>query len=80
MKPLRRLRSGRPDRSVAWWSTLLLIALGAVLTALFLSVRLVLSVGNEQGWQRSSANRSVPQADYRLPLRNMLSTPNRSEP
>ena len=75
MKP-----SHRRDRSVAWWSTLLLIALGAVLTALFLSMRLVLSVGSEEDWQPSNANRSLVHAERVSPSRNMLSTPNRTEP
>ena len=80
-KPSRTPNSSRrTDRSVAWWSTLLLIALGAVLSALFLSMRLVLSVGSEQGWQNSSANRSRPQAEQLSPPRNILGTPNRSEP
>ena len=81
MKLSRTIKpSRRTDRSVAWWSTLLLIALGAVLTALFLSMRLVLSLGSEQGWQQSSANPSLPHAELLSPSRNMLSTPNRSEP
>jgi hypothetical protein len=33
-----------PDRTVAWWSVLLLIALALVLTALFYSGRFVLSL------------------------------------
>lgn len=39
--------SGRLDRSVAWWSVGLLIALATVLAALFLSARLMLSLANE---------------------------------
>jgi hypothetical protein len=39
--------SGRLDRSVAWWSALLLVALATVLAALFLSARLMLSLANE---------------------------------
>jgi hypothetical protein len=66
------------DRSVAWWSTLLLVALAAVLTALLLSLRLVLSVGNEQG-SHSSADAALPRAEHVSPPRDILSTPNRSE-
>jgi hypothetical protein len=45
MKPSKEIRpSNRADRSVAWWSTLLLVALAAVLTALFLSGRMLLSL------------------------------------
>jgi hypothetical protein len=55
MKPSRAIRtSSRADRSVAWWSTLLLIALGAVLTALFLSARLLLSLASETGIEQTS--------------------------
>jgi len=42
------------DRSVARWRTALLIALGAVLMALFLSARLLLSLANEPGAQQIS--------------------------
>jgi len=45
--------SKRADRSVAWWSTLLLLALGAVLTALFLSGRMLLSL-EEPGTEQTS--------------------------
>jgi hypothetical protein len=55
MRPSRTIRpSNRADRSVAWWSTLLLIALGAVLTALFLSGRLLLSLADETGIEQTS--------------------------
>jgi hypothetical protein len=55
MKLSRATRpSSRADRSVAWWSTLLLLALGAVLTALFLSARLLLSLANEPGIEQTS--------------------------
>jgi len=37
----------RADRRVAWWSALLLVALGVVLTALFYSGRYVLSLDHE---------------------------------
>ena len=43
----------RADRSVAWWSTLLLVALGAVLMALFLSGRMLLSL-EEPGTEQTS--------------------------
>ena len=46
--------SNRADRTVAWVSTLLLVALGAVLTALFLSGRLLLSL-EEPGIEHTSA-------------------------
>jgi hypothetical protein len=46
----------RVDRSVAWWSALLLAALITVLAALFLSARLLLSLDNEQGHARSIAS------------------------
>ena len=45
MKLSKKLRpANRADRTVAWWSTLLLVALGAVLAALFLSGRMLLSL------------------------------------
>ena len=54
MKPPRENRSPhRADRSVAWWTTLLLVALGAVLTALFWSGRMLLSL-EEPGTKRTS--------------------------
>jgi hypothetical protein len=37
-----------PDRTVAWWSVLLLIALALVLTALFYSGRFVLSLDHAE--------------------------------
>lgn len=62
MKPSRAIRpSNRADRSVAWWSVLLLLALGAVLTALFLSARLLLSLANETGIEQTSV-RETPLA------------------
>jgi hypothetical protein len=56
MKPSKTIRHARggPDRSVARWSTVLLVALGAVLTALFLSGRLLLSLANEPGAEQTS--------------------------
>ena len=55
MKSSRENRSSnRADRSVAWWSTLLLVALGAVLTALFLSGRMLLSL-EEPGAEQTRA-------------------------
>lgn len=55
MKPSQTIRhpSGA-DRSVARWSTVLLVALVAVLTALFLSGRLLLSLANEPGTEQTS--------------------------
>jgi hypothetical protein len=37
-----------PDRTVAWWSALLLVALALVLTALFFSGRFVLSLDHDE--------------------------------
>jgi hypothetical protein len=49
VKPPKRAGSpAPPDRSVAWWSVLLLIALALVLTALFFSGRFVLSLDAAQ--------------------------------
>lgn len=45
MKPPKRAGfDAPPDRTVAWWSALLLVALALVLTALFFSGRFVLSL------------------------------------
>jgi hypothetical protein len=41
------------DRSVARWTTVLLIALGAVFMAVFLSARLLLSLANEPGSEQT---------------------------
>jgi hypothetical protein len=50
MKSSRTIRvANRADRSVAWWTAVLLIALGTILAALFLSARLLLSLADEQG-------------------------------
>jgi hypothetical protein len=46
--------SNGADRSVAWWSAALLIALVAVLAGVFLSARLVLSLANEPGSEQTS--------------------------
>jgi hypothetical protein len=50
VKPLKKAGfHAPPDRTVAWWSVLLLIALALVLTALFYSGRFVLGLsGAEQ--------------------------------
>jgi hypothetical protein len=47
-----------PDRTVAWWSALLLVALALVLTALFFSGRFVLSL--DHGEPQDTAERSEP--------------------
>ena len=52
--------SNRADRTVAWWSTLLLVALGAVLTALFLSGRMLLSLEEPGLEQTSTAATPLP--------------------
>ena len=55
MKPSKTTRhSNDADRSVAWWSAVLLIALGAVLAGVFLSARLVLSLANEPGTEQTT--------------------------
>jgi hypothetical protein len=55
MKTSRTIRSpNRADRTVAWWSTLLLVGLGAVFVALFLTARLLLSLANEPGIDQTS--------------------------
>jgi hypothetical protein len=55
MKPSKTIRhADGADRSVARWSTVLLVALGAVLTALFLSGRLLLSLANDPGTEQTS--------------------------
>lgn len=43
----------RADRSVAWWSALLLAALVVVLTALFMSARLLLNLDSVQGFDEA---------------------------
>ena len=55
MKPSKTIRrlSGA-DRTVAWWSTLLLVGLGLVFMALFLTARLLLSLANEPGTGQTS--------------------------
>ena len=63
MKPSRIARPrSRADRSVVRWSTLLLIALGAVFTALFLSARLLLSLANEPGIEQTSVRGTLQDA------------------
>ena len=81
MKPSRpTLRSSRRlDRSVAWWSVLLLVALAGVLAALFLSARLLLSLATEQGPEPSDS----PAVAYHSGATGVLllrdDAPNRSE-
>ena len=61
MKLSKEIRpSNRADRSVAWWSTLLLVALGAVLTALFLSGRMLLSLEEPSIEQTGAAAGPLP--------------------
>ena len=64
-------RSNRADRTVAWWSTLLLVALGAVLTALFLSGRMLLSLEEPRREQTSAAVTPLPHP------RNSVAVPRR---
>jgi hypothetical protein len=47
-----------PDRTVAWWSVLLVVALALVLTALFFSGRFVLSL--DHGEPQNAAVRALP--------------------
>ena len=69
MKPSKENRSlNRADRSVAWWSTLLLLALGAVLTALFLSGRMLLSLQDPCTEQTSVPAPSLPHPVDRVAL------------
>jgi hypothetical protein len=71
----------RADRRVAWWSALLLVALGIVLTALFYSGRYVLSLdheGDPQERHRLECRLGVaPLASHLLPFH---AKPNRAEP
>jgi hypothetical protein len=69
--------SSRLDRSVAWWSVLLLIALATVLAALFLSARLMLSLANEDV---ASAHGRASHTFATVVLLPRYDTPNRSEP
>jgi len=67
MKPSRENRvPNRADRSVAWWSTLLLLALGAVLTALYLSGRMILSLEDPGTAQTRVPATSLPHPDNRV--------------
>ena len=69
----------RVDRSVAWWSALLLIVLGTVLAALFLSARLVLSLANEQGLEQSKGSGRAYHTFAAAVLLLRDDAPNRSE-
>ena len=75
MKPSKENRS--PDRSVAWWSTLLLLALGAVLTALFLSGRMLLSLQDPGTEQTSVPAPSLPHPVDRVALARRPNGPER---
>ena len=78
MKVSKENRSqNRADRSVAWWSTLLLVALGAVLTALFLSGRMILSLEDPGTQQTRVPTTSVPRLEDRVAVTRR---PNGSEP
>jgi hypothetical protein len=72
MKTSRTIRSPhRADRTVAWWSTLLLVGLAAVFIALFLTARLLLSLANEPGMNQTSLPVTSPSYGARmLPLRH----------
>ena len=67
----------RADRSVAWWSTLLLVALGAVLTALFLSGRMLLSLEEPGTEQTSVPATSLPHPDDLVALARRPNGPER---
>jgi hypothetical protein len=71
----------RADRRVAWWSALLLVALGVVLTALFYSGRYVLTLDHEGELHEPSALECwlvpTPLANYLLPFH---AKPNGAEP
>jgi hypothetical protein len=80
--PMKSSTSGgahkRVDRSVAWWSALLLAALVAVLSALFLSARLLLSLADARGPDLSDCS---PPAGYILHLLRASDVrPNHAEP
>ena len=66
-----RLRN-RTDRTVAWWNALLLVGLGAVFMALFLTARLLLSFANEPGIAHTTSGRVTPlsHAQSMLPIRD----------
>lgn len=78
MKLSKEYRSPkRADRSVAWWSTLLLVALGAVLTALFVSGRMILSLDEPSTDKTRVPATSLPHPDDRVAVARR---PNRSGP
>jgi hypothetical protein len=58
-----------PDRSVARWTAVLLVALGAIFLALFLSARLLLSLANEPGSQQTSLG-DTARSELLLPARD----------
>ena len=70
MKPSTTIRQANDaDRSVARWTTVLLIALGAIFMALFLSARLLLRLANEPGSQQTSLG-DAPPSELLLPARD----------
>jgi hypothetical protein len=77
MKPSRTIRqTNHADRSVARWTTVLLIALGAIFMALFLSARLLLSLATDPGSQQTSLEGTSP-LELLLPVRDDRTVRNR---
>jgi hypothetical protein len=70
MKPSRTIRqTNDANRSVARWTTVLLIALGAIFMALFLSARLLLSLATDPGSGQTSLREGSP-SELLLPARD----------
>jgi hypothetical protein len=63
---------------VAWWSAVLLAALGAVLTALFWSARLLLTLADEPGAELSGRYNHLPASAIELAARG--EAPSGAEP
>ena len=80
MKTSKTIRPAhRVDRTVGWWSTLLLVGLGAVIVALFLSARLLLSLANEPGSNQTRASATpLSHVAGMLPLRDDRTVRSRS--
>ena len=77
MKPSRTIRQANDaDRSVARWTTVLLVALGVILMALVLSARLLLSLATEPGSQQTSLG-DTPPSELLLPARDDRTVRNR---